>query len=183
MLLSNCHKTIGRTFLLPHLWDRAPHYLSHALSSSSLTCDIHGETEWIPLLCTSHICPGKGSQPWCNIVTFWNISLVDHIFLLLWFNKLLTILKFIIKWYLYQTMVCVTDQDTLTYPNFCGLCKSLAPEIWSWYLQISNVLFKILNVLFKISNVFLKILIHANLSIAPANSNIVNVSNAKDIVV
>ena len=29
--------------------------------------------------------------------------------------------------------VCVTDQDTLTYPNLCGFCKNLAPEILSWY--------------------------------------------------
>ena len=32
-------------------------------------------------------------------------------------------------------LVCVTDQDTLTYPNLCGLFKSLAPEILSVYLD------------------------------------------------
>ena len=28
----------------------------------------------------------------------------------------------------YLDLVCVTDQDTLTNPNFCGFCKSLVPE-------------------------------------------------------
>ena len=27
-------------------------------------------------------------------------------------------------------VVCVTDQITLTYPNLCARCKSIAPEIW-----------------------------------------------------
>ena len=30
-------------------------------------------------------------------------------------------------------LVCITDQDTFTYPNLCGMCKSSAPEILSWY--------------------------------------------------
>ena len=33
-------------------------------------------------------------------------------------------------------IVCVRDQDTLIYLNLCGHCKSLAPEILSWYPAI-----------------------------------------------
>ena len=36
------------------------------------------------------------------------------------------------------TLVCATDQDTLTNPSLCGLCKNLAPENLSRYLDFAS---------------------------------------------